>query len=102
MRTREREGIVRPDMIQLLMEARKEEFPDEQGFNGVNGDKRRKIELSDKDIAAQAAVFFLAGFETSSTLMSFVSYFLAIHEDVQQRLQEEIDNMLENTGGKVT
>ncbi|CAG2065310.1 unnamed protein product, partial [Timema podura] len=60
------------------------------------------LELSDKDIAAQAAVFFLAGFETSSTLMSFVSYFLAIHEDVQQRLQEEIDNMLENTGGKVT
>nr|CAD7602411.1 unnamed protein product [Timema genevievae] len=59
------------------------------------------LELSDKDIAAQAAVFFLAGFETSSTLMSFVSYFLVIHEDIQQRLQEEID-MLENNGGKVT
>nr|CAD7579140.1 unnamed protein product [Timema californicum] len=49
MRTREREGIVRTDMIQLLMEARKEEFPDEQGSNGVNGDKRRKIDRTGRD-----------------------------------------------------
>nr|CAD7200834.1 unnamed protein product [Timema douglasi] len=101
IRTREREGIVRQDMIHLLMQARKEELPVDQSVDGNISDTRRKIELSDKDIAAQAAVFFLAGFDTSSTLISFASYFLTIYENVQQRLQTEIDNMLENTGGKL-
>nr|CAD7460379.1 unnamed protein product [Timema tahoe] len=100
IRTREREGIVRQDMIHLLMQARKEELPVEESVDRNISDIRRKIELSDKDIAAQAAVFFLAGFDTSSTLISFASYLLAVYENVQQRLQNEIDNMLENTGGK--
>nr|CAD7598281.1 unnamed protein product [Timema genevievae] len=100
IRTREREGIVRQDMIHLLMQARKEELPVEESVGGNISGIRRKIELSDKDIAAQAAVFFLAGFDTSSTLISFASYFLAVYENVQQRIQTEIDNMLENTGGK--
>nr|CAD7202246.1 unnamed protein product [Timema douglasi] len=86
LRTREREGIVRPDMIHLLMEARKERVSD-----GVNGGKTAKLDLTDEDITAQATVFFLAGFDTASTLLCFASYFLALNEDVQDRLQAEID-----------
>jgi cytochrome P450 len=47
-------------------------------------------------------LFFLAGFDTASTLLCFASYLLAVHLDVQTRLQEEIDETLQNNGGKLT
>ena len=59
-------------------------------------------ELDDEDIISQALVFFLAGFDTTSTLLCFVCYELATHPDVQKRLQEEIDKTMQENGGKFT
>jgi len=46
-------------------------------------------------------LFFLAGFDTASTLLCFASHLLATHPDIQSRLQEEIDMTL-NKGGNLT
>ena len=59
-------------------------------------------ELDDEDIISQAIVFFLAGFDTTSTLLCFVCYELATHPDVQKRLQEETDKTMQENGGKFT
>jgi hypothetical protein len=61
-----------------------------------------QIEFEDDDILAQALLFFLAGFETSSTLLCFASHQLAVHPDIQNRLQEEITETLQEHGGKFT
>jgi cytochrome P450 family 6 len=53
-------------------------------------------------LAAQAFVFFLGGFETSSTTMTFCMYELCLHEDIQDRLREEIDVVLKKHDGKLT
>ena len=59
-------------------------------------------EWDDDDLAAQVFVFFLAGFDTTSTLLCFATHLLAMHPDVQSRLQEEIDMSLDKDGGDLT
>jgi cytochrome P450 family 6 len=53
-------------------------------------------------LAAQAFVFFVGGFETSSTTMTFCLYELSLHQDIQERVREEIDVVLKKHGDKVT
>ena len=59
-------------------------------------------ELDDEDIVAQAVLFFLAGFDTASTLLCFTCYMIATHPEVHQKLQDEVDNTLEENEGKFT
>ncbi|KAK7798369.1 hypothetical protein U0070_018539 [Myodes glareolus] len=47
--------------------------------------------LSDTEIMAQSIIFIFAGYETTSTTLSFIMYLLATHPDVQKKLQREID-----------
>ncbi|XP_004386011.2 cytochrome P450 3A8-like [Trichechus manatus latirostris] len=52
--------------------------------------------LSDMELIAQSIVFIFAGYETTSTALSFLMYLLATHPDIQQKLQKEIDAALPN------
>ncbi|XP_049854977.1 cytochrome P450 9e2-like isoform X1 [Schistocerca gregaria] len=99
IKTRDKEGIVRPDVIQLLMQARRGELKAEDDEeNGTSGGRRMK--LTEEDVAAQAMFFFFAGFETVASVLTFCSYLLATNEEVQRRLQREVDQLMEKSGGQ--
>ncbi|XP_072749238.1 cytochrome P450 9e2-like [Anoplolepis gracilipes] len=85
--TRDVKHITRPDMLQLMMEIR-----------GKEG--RRELDMD--DMIAQAFVFFFGGFDTSSTAMSFAAHELAANPDVQTKLRQEIDKVLEESNGEVS
>jgi cytochrome P450 family 6 len=53
-------------------------------------------------IAAQAFVFFIAGFETSSATMTFCLYEMAMQPDIQKRVRAEINTVLEKHDGNIT
>jgi cytochrome P450 len=54
------------------------------------------------EIAAQVFLFFIAGFETSSTTMSYCLHELAVNSGIQQRLREEVDRVLTKHDGAIT
>jgi hypothetical protein len=48
------------------------------------------LALNDKEIFGQALVFFLAGRETVSMLLSFIFYVMATEPVIQEKVYEEI------------
>nr|CAD7423587.1 unnamed protein product [Timema monikensis] len=59
-------------------------------------------ELTDEDVVAQAAIFFTAGFESTSITTSFALYELALFPSIQWRLRAEIGAVLARHGGNIT
>ncbi|KAJ3645285.1 hypothetical protein Zmor_022951 [Zophobas morio] len=114
IRSREKHGILRRDMIHLLLEARKYRLKHEEteplqdtGFatateSVIASPMNTKTEITDDDITSQALIFFFAGFETVSILMCFMSHELAVHPNIQKRLIQEVDETLEACRGKLT
>lgn len=90
---REQEQIKRNDFMEMLIELKKGSFTLESG-EVVKG-------LHIGELAAQAFVFFLAGFETSSSTMSFCLYLLAQHIDIQNKLREDIESVLKKHDGEL-
>lgn len=88
IRIRDEKGITRPDMLQLLMDSRDKREPGK--------------ELTIVDMTSQAFIFFLGGFDSSSTLLSFAAYEISVNPSVQERLQNEIDQVLKDTHGQPT
>ncbi|XP_046744632.1 cytochrome P450 6k1-like [Diprion similis] len=84
-------GVRRDDLIDLMI-----------GWTKSDINISEDIKLEGDSLVASAALFLSAGFETSSTIMAFGLYELAIHLDVQSKLREEINNALANSGGDIT
>lgn len=70
-------------------------------FHFLAGEFNKK-DITNVDIAAQALIFFFAGFESITTMMSILAYELAVNPDIQNRLRNEIEETNEDCKGKVT
>ncbi len=99
---RETNNVVRKDFFQLMIQLRNTGAVqlDDQWETKIVNDSQKKLTIN--EMAAQAFIFWLAGFETSSTTMGFLLYELARNEDVQNRVQKEIDEVLAQHKGEVT
>ena len=52
----------------------------------------KKVKLDDQEIICQSILFFIAGQETTASLLTFMFYELAKNPDVQKTLRQEIRN----------
>uniref|UniRef100_A0A182JEZ4 Uncharacterized protein n=1 Tax=Anopheles atroparvus TaxID=41427 RepID=A0A182JEZ4_ANOAO len=114
LRTRDEHGIVRHDMVNLLMQARKgalknqkevKEESEVKGFATVEESDVGRMQvskgmgMSEAEMVAQCLIFFLAGFDTVSTCLTFLAHELTVNRDVQDKLYEEIRETKESLGG---
>ncbi|XP_041973138.1 cytochrome P450 6B5-like [Aricia agestis] len=99
MKQRNGKSINRHDFMDLILDLRSK--------GKISGPKREDskeltLEITDDIIAAQAFVFYAAGYETSATTMSFMLYELARNPNIQEKLHQEIDEVLGSSNGEVT
>ncbi|XP_071576390.1 probable cytochrome P450 6a14 [Temnothorax nylanderi] len=95
---RQSHNVIRHDFMNLLIQLMEKGYvepDDEEDITGISSNVNRLTML---EAAAQAYVFFLAGFETSSTTATYCLYELAQHQDIQNKVRKEIDEILKKHG----
>ncbi|CAH0397734.1 unnamed protein product [Chilo suppressalis] len=109
MEYREKNNVVRPDMIHLLMQLNKGTLEssnsnpekDVVGFATVQEEMKprgKTREWTMPEIVGQALTFFIAGFETTASTATMCLHELALNPEVQEKLYEEIKNFSETIG----
>lgn len=93
---REKNNISRNDFIQILMELRKtDQIKGEECVNnGEKVDDSVNELFSLEQCAAQVAIFYLAGFDTTASAIANCLYELCRNPDLKDRLHKEIDEVL--------
>ncbi|KAG5319423.1 CP6J1 protein, partial [Pseudoatta argentina] len=86
MEQRRKDGIPRNDFLHLMAELERAE-----------GDK-----FDNEMLTGQAMSFVLDGYETSSSVMSFIGFDLARHPEIQNKLREEVLSVLNKYNGEIT
>lgn len=81
---REESKVERNDFVQLLLQMKHKGLLD---FN---------------EIAAESFIFYFGGFHTSASLMNFILYELALNQDIQTKLRNEINEKLSSNNGKLS
>nr|XP_022315198.1 cytochrome P450 3A24-like isoform X1 [Crassostrea virginica] len=86
----------RKDMLQLMLNAHTDtdsnEIEDKHAYK--NPEEWKKRGLTVDEITGNAILFMLAGYDTTSSTMTFMAYNLATNPECQDRLINEIDSVL--------
>lgn len=72
------------------------------GQFAINSSFFSSPEFTNELMTAQCFLFFVAGFDTSSLVLSMTLLELALNRDVQDKLQEEIDHYFKENGETIT
>lgn len=113
MKVRKERNIYRPDMIDILMRLKKgkpvedTDAKDDCVLDGFSTVKETSLGMekvtrtwTDDELIAQCFLFFLAGFDTSSSTLMFAVYELIRNPNVQERLYAEVAEINRQNGGK--
>lgn len=99
---REKNNIKRNDFLHLLLLLKNKGTVDEDTDVSKDSENKSVGTLTFNQLAAQCFVFFIGGYDTSSTAMTFALYELAKHPELQEKLREEIHEALAKNDGKMS
>lgn len=96
---REKNKVHRRDFLDLLIRLKNNQSvlddliePNAEGSGGITFN----------ELAAQAFVFFVAGFETTSTTLNFAMFELVRNPSMQEKLRKEINTVLKEHNNELT
>ena len=102
MSKRSTDNVKHHDFLQLMIDAKKQKgitesinesenkTQDSESHHSYNEkvnliSSKTKLELTDNDIVATGFIFFIAGYETTASLLSFLFYELTLNQEIQQK-----------------
>ena len=77
---------------QISEEEKSKELESDKKWN----EKHLRKTLTSEEIFSQTVMFLLAGYETTANTLSFIAYNLATNPDQQNKLIQEIENVIAN------
>ncbi|XP_078693438.1 cytochrome P450 3A21-like [Branchiostoma floridae x Branchiostoma belcheri] len=86
-------GKGRVDLLQIMIDAHK----DEDNMDGAKA-QGKKQPLTRDDVVANGIGFFQAGFDTVSITLSFTLYQLALDQEIQDKVRQEIQDVTDGQG----
>ena len=100
---RETNNITKKDFIQILIQLRNtgEINVDDSEWDVKMLEDSLKT-MSIEQCAAQVFLFYVAGYETSSSTMSYCLFEFAKNQEILKKIQEEIDTVLARYNGVLT
>ncbi|KAK7789220.1 hypothetical protein R5R35_007046 [Gryllus longicercus] len=108
---RETNNVKRNDFLQLLIDLKNKGKVDEDQHEDTKitvagiakeNDDTEILKFTDNLVAAQAFVFFVAGFEATSSTISFALHELSVNREIQQKARKEVDDILQESSGEIT
>jgi cytochrome P450 family 6 len=100
MKERNEKPSGRKDFIDLLLELRN--AGEIRGPKKREDDEERLMKITDDLLVAQVFVFYAGGYETSASTVSFLLHELAMHQDIQNRVFDEINEVLEKNNNQLS
>ncbi|XP_076269064.1 cytochrome P450 6k1-like [Rhynchophorus ferrugineus] len=103
MKYRSENKVTRKDFLQLMIQLKNQGAVSEDDSVPQQGHKLNQTEsMTDEDVTAQCLLFFIAGFETSATTMTYALLELAQNEDIQEKVRQEVNEVLAKYDGVMT
>ncbi|KAM7315477.1 cytochrome P450 3A41-like [Ixodes scapularis] len=114
MKSRRESGVKHHDFLQLMMDAQKTALSDgsdsrdaENDVYSLGVDEKSNVgtqrkTLTEMEAMAHCVTFLLAGQDTTSSVIAYTVYLLALHPDVQEKLRREMDECFEQYGPEPT
>lgn len=92
---REKNNIYRKDFLQMLIDMKNHNVNN-------NNEKNEEIGMTLNEMAAEAFAFYVGGFETSSSTMTFAFLEMAQNQEIQERAREDVHDALARHNGEIT
>ena len=92
LKARAESKVVKMDMVNTLTE---------MCLKARNDPEYKRLGITETTAIAQAFEFFLGSYEGVRETMSMFTYYMAMNPEVQERLLEEVDSVVEKHAGKV-
>ncbi|GBM33960.1 Cytochrome P450 3A24 [Araneus ventricosus] len=104
---RKKLNLIRDDFLQMLIDAEDANNNGadticEKGSCKINTEPRlEKKGLTHDEMLSQSVTFFIAGYDATTSLISHISYRLAMHQNYQDMVVEELKRALNNHNGEM-
>nr|AQM57042.1 cytochrome P450 CYP6AX3 [Sogatella furcifera] len=93
MKYREDNRVERNDFIQILMNLKKQDEAMQ-----IDPKNENQVILDEKLLAANTFIFFVAGFETTATTLTFCMLELSQNQEIQDKLRKEVQDTVQKHG----